>query len=169
VKPVIADFSQHSAPSRTLWGLLGVAAALSVAAAAWTWHEWRELETQRALLRDTVARQAATPAAAPIGRAPPPYQASAREMLMERAAPWPQALTMIEATAIVGVTPAAVEFAASDKTIRLEVTFADYSKLLEYVDALNAGEPELRWSLQQSQAQAGGASSAVITASLVRR
>lgn len=169
MKPIGADFSQRSVPPRALWWLLGVMAAVSVAAAVWAWREWRDFDAQRALLREAGARQAAIPASAPTGRAPPAYQASAREMLSERAAPWPQALTMIEATAIVGVTPAAVEFAASDKTIRLEVTFADYNKLLEYVDALNAGEPELRWSLAQSQAQAGGVSSAVITASVVRR
>ena len=90
-------------------------------------------------------------------------------MLAEATSSWPQGLTMIEAAAIVGVTPVALEFVAAEKSVRVEVSFTDYAKLLDYVDALNAGEPEFKWALMQSQAQQGGAATAVIVGGPVRR
>ena len=89
-------------------------------------------------------------------------------MLLEAQFPWPQALTSIEATAVVGVTPVAMELVVSERQVRLDVGFVDYVKMLEYVDALNAGEPELRWALMQSQVQGGTSSALIIGHVLVR-
>lgn len=77
-------------------------------------------------------------------------------------------MTTLEATAIVGVTPVSVEFGNGDKAIRLEVTFTDYGCLLEFLNALNAGEPDLRWKLVQFQVQgvAGSSSTAVLIGTL---
>lgn len=171
MKVVRADFKTPSRPSRALWLACAVLASLALAATGWAWHQWREVDVQRELLREAIAQRDAVPAAAPVAIAPTPYDASARELLAERAIPWPQALTTLEATAVVGVTPVSVEFGNGDKSIRLEVSFVDYGSLLEYLNALNAGEPELRWKLAQSQAQSapGGVSTAVIVGTTVSR
>ena len=166
---VRADFKRQAIPSRWLWWALALAGFAAAAATFLAWREWRQVTTQRDSLRQTIAAQAAAPIAAPPVKGPAPYDASARTMLAEQASLWPQALTMIEATAIIGVTPAALEFVANDKSVRVEVSFTDYAKLLEYVDALNAGEPEIRWVLVQSHAQAGGAATAVVVSTPSRR
>lgn len=169
MKPVHADFKRPWVPPRWMWWAVAALALIACAAVGMAWRAWKQVDVQRAALRDAVAAtQAAAVVPAPL-RVLRPYDASAREMWAEHSAPWPQALTMIEATAIIGVTPVALEFVASDKAVRVEVSFTDYAKLLEYVDALNAGEPELKWALVQSQAQASGEATAVIVSRVVRR
>ncbi len=162
MRSVHGNFRQRLGPARWLWWMLALLSAAAFAMASIAWREARGIEKQQQLLREAQIRSTAAAIAPPPPASAPQYASSAREMLAERQFPWTQALTSIEATAIVGVTPVAIEFAASDRVIRLEVNFADYGKLLEYVDALNAGEPELHWILSQSQSLAVGAFSAVI-------
>ncbi|HEX6705214.1 MAG TPA: hypothetical protein VF169_10675 [Albitalea sp.] len=168
MRSVRADFSRRSPPSPWLWGLLALLALAALAAGGWAWREWQGAAAQRAALRDAAVKPL-PPIAMPAPRAPAPYDTSAREMLAERRFPWPKVLTAIEATAVVGVTPTAVEFAAGDKSARVEVSFVDFAKLLDYVDQLNAGEAELRWTLIQSQAQAAGGGTATVAARLITR
>lgn len=160
-----ADFKKTSRPSPLLWSVCAVVVALALAGAAWTWHEWREVDLQNERLREAIARKDAPPPMPSVALTKP-YEASARELLAERAIPWPQALTTLEATAVVGVTPVSVEFGPGEKSIRLEVTFTDYGSLLEYLNALNAGEPDLRWKLAQSQSQGAATSTAVLFGTL---
>jgi hypothetical protein len=169
MKPIRADFRRGSRPPRWLWWSLAALAAAALAAGAMAGREWQLLRSLQAELRDAEARQHAMPVPQAAVVAPPVYESSARALLAERALPWPQALTSIEATAIVGVTPIGIDFSSAERSMRLEVAFSDYAKLLEYVDALNAGEPELRWALAQSQSQAMGAATALIVATPVAR
>jgi hypothetical protein len=167
VKPIRIDFKRRVMPAPWLWWFLGLVAFAAVAAGWTAWQSWRQVEMKRAALREATTVKLAAPA--PVLRPPVAYESSAREMLAEHNSPWPQAMTAIEATAIVGVTPVAVEFVASERTVRVELNFADYAKLLEYVEALNAGDAELKWSLLQSQAQPGTGATAIIVGSLGRR
>jgi hypothetical protein len=151
---VRADFRRRAAPPRWLWWLLALLLAGVLACGVRAWQAWQYVQQLHDQLLDAVAARNAVPAAAPVIRNAPLYEASARERLAEGQFPWPQALTSIEATAVVGVTPVAMEFVVSERQVRLDVSFADYVKLLEFVDRLNAGEPELRWTLMRSHAQA---------------
>jgi len=162
MKLVRADFCQRTIPPRWTWWVVGLLAIAAVAMGRAAGHEWEHAAAERDRLQGLLAQKANGSALALPVRPPPPYDASARDMLVEHALPWSQALTAIEAVAIIGVTPVAVEAAASERAIRLEVTFTEYSKLLEYVETLNGGEPELQWMLAQSQSQPGGGAIALI-------
>ena len=142
--------------------------AAAVAAGGLVGREWHQLREQQAELRALLAQRAAEPTPEPVNHAPPLYEASARAMLLERSLPWPQALTMIEATALVGVTPISFDAVASDRSMRLEVTFGDYAKLLEYVDALNAGEPDVQWTIEQTRSEGGSGTAIAILAARLR-
>jgi hypothetical protein len=166
---VRADFRRRAVPPRGLWWALALLGIASAASAITALREWQRIKAQAEVLRQTVATNAAAPAPEKPARAPTPYDTSARAMVTEATSPWPQALTMVEATGIVGVTPVAIEFVATERSVRVEVSFTDYAKLLEYVEALNAGEPDFKWSLLQSQAQPGGAATAVVVGGPVRR
>jgi hypothetical protein len=167
--PIRADFLRSRQPPRWAWLGAGLLVASTLVAAGLAWREHVQVQSLRGELQALRASQAAVPAHAVVQAPPPPYDASARAMLLERALPWPQALTTLEAMAIVGVTPIAFEAVAADRSWRLEVAFVDYAKLLEYVEALNAGEPNLRWTLSQSQAHGAGGASAIITGTVERR
>jgi hypothetical protein len=130
-----------------------------LACAAWA---WRKLEHQRGELRHALATRHAAPATPPLVRVAPAYDASAREMLAERRFPWVRALTAVEAVAMIGVTPTGVEFAVADQAVRLEVNFENHAKLLDYLNQLNAEEPQLRWALTQAQADGGRGGSATL-------
>jgi hypothetical protein len=164
MKPVRADFAPRRVPARWMWFLLALLAAAAVAAAGVAAHRLEALRDQRAALERAAAERQAAAVVVPKPVAPPLYERSAREMLAEHRLAWPQVLTALEATAIVGVTPVAVEMAASDGIARVEVTFTDHARLLEYLEALNAGQGELRWVLVQAQSQAAGGSVAVLHA-----
>lgn len=162
-----ADFKKRSRPQAWVWWVLAVACA---AAAFVCWKAWvasQDLARHERELVELKSRPPAEPRTA--GPAPAPaYDSSARTMLQQRDFPWPAALTTLEATAVIGVTPTAIEAAPSTGQVRVEVQFTDYAKLLEYLNALNAGEPEARWSLVQSQSQVAGAATAVIVANYGR-
>ena len=170
-QPVRADFRRRSTPPRWLWWLLALLLAGVMACGVRAWQVRQDVDRLRDQVREVheaAAARNAVPAAARVSRNAPSYDASAREMLLEAQFPWPQALTSIEATAVVGVTPVAMEFVVSERRVRLDVSFVDYVRLLEYVERLNAGEPELRWALMQSQVQGGTSSALIIGHVLVR-
>lgn len=134
------------------------------------WQAWRASQDVAQHERDLVQLKS-RPAEESRAAAPAPtpaYDSSARTMLQQRDFPWPAALTTLEATAVIGVTPTAIEAAPTTGQVRVEVQFTDYAKLLEYLNALNAGEPDARWSLVQSQSQVAGTATAVIVANYGR-
>lgn len=156
-----SDFKRRRLPPRWVWAAL-IVLAVCAAFVGWrAWLSWREVDTLEHELSRLRSQATAAPAPQPP-RPAPPYESSARMLLQQQSFPWPQALTTLEATAVVGVTPTAVEANPASQQVRLEVQFTDYAKLLEYLETLNAGEPEPRWTLVQSQAQAAGLATAVI-------
>lgn len=125
--------------------------SIAVAMGLLAHQESRKLDALKAQ-RDDLQRQLRTPpATVPVVIQKMPYDASAREMLMLATSKWPSMLTALESVGMLGVTPTAIEIAPAERWIRVEVEFADYAKLLEYVDALNAGDPKPKWSLVQAQ------------------
>jgi hypothetical protein len=156
MKAVAADFKPASQPGWLLWM---VTAVCVVAALASTYTVWQHKQKLSQLQSEFKAKQAQRDAqAAPVPQLaiePKPYERSAREMLAERSAPWPDALAALEAAAQIGVTPKSVEFNATDGAVRVELVVVDPTRLLKYIDSLNAGvdkgSGELRWRLQQTQ------------------
>lgn len=168
MKPVIVELRRRSVPNKWMWWTLAVLAAAVVAAGGVVAREWQQVQLQGQELRNVLASKATlTHVQRPASPVPMPYATSANAMLAEHTSPWPQALTAIEVTGIVGVTPVGFEFVTSEQKFRLEVSFIDYAKLLEYIDALNAGEPTMRWTLVQ--AQSSGVATAVIAGAVNRR
>ena len=161
MKALNVDLRTPSHPPR--WAWIAVAVALFVAAslivsAAWQARKLAALEAQRdALLKEL---RMPVPAPHPVARKMP-YDASAREMLALATSEWPAMLTALESVELVGVTPVAIEIAPAERWVRVDVEFADYAALLQYVDGLNAGEAKPRWALVQAQmtARSGGAAS----------
>lgn len=169
MKAVRADFNRRWRPPKGAWWAMCALGAATLVAGGAVWLEWRHLDAQRAALLDDLTRRQAAAASAQPSSTSVPYQASAREMLAERDSTWLGMLATIESNAFLGVTPVSLEFISGDKMFRLDVTATDYPKLLEYVDALNAGEPEARFSITQSQVAASGAVAAVLSAAWSRK
>ena len=156
MKPVGADFRPRSQPSPVHWGVAGLVAIAAGLALGWASLQHSRLDALRQeLARAAVAHEAASqpPPAPPAAL---PYDSSARELVRERSLPWPEALTALEAISMPGVTPRSLEANAGDGTVRVELAAEGHARVLEYVEALNAGASggadALRWTLQQSQA-----------------
>lgn len=165
MKPVGADFRPRALPGPVHWGLAGLLAMAAGLSLGWAWLQHTRLDALRQALAVAAAAQAAQAAheAHEAARQPPapatlPYDSSARELLRERSVPWPEALTALETISMSGVTPRSLEVNASDGTVRVELAAEGHARVLEYVEALNAGASghaeALRWALQQSQADA---------------
>jgi hypothetical protein len=164
MKAIRAHFETWRAPPRWAWTLAAAWLSASIALGGWTWHRQRQWQAAQAQAAEqALQREAARTAAQSLPVQPPPYDASAREMLAEREWPWPAALVAIESVAMEGVTATAIEMSAGDRLVHLEVAFADHGKLLTYLEALNAGldgstAGGWRWAIQKTQA--GGAAAA---------
>jgi hypothetical protein len=156
MKPVLADFKPVAAPSRVLGWLAVSSVLVACASGLAAWRQQREVQTLRAGLVQSqaqLARQVLPLPPSPIQSKP--YERSLREMLNERALPWPDALASLEALALPSVTPRAIETSAADGTVRVELTVTEPAKLMKYLDALNMGADknanDLVWGLQQTQ------------------
>lgn len=151
MKALNVDLRTRSRPSRWAWGVVGLLAVVAVAMGLLMYGESRKVDGLKARLADLQQQLAEPPPSSAVMVQKMPYDASAREMLALATSEWPAMLTALESVALVGVTPTALEIAPAERWIRVEVEFADYAKLLEYVDALNAGSPKPRWGLIQAQ------------------
>ena len=168
MKPVRADFMVKVPPSPRLW-LVALALLLgAVAAGAMALHQRQLLHEAQTALQRSLEQQRANnqePLAVP---APKLYERSAREFLQERALLWPEALRALETTAMEGVTPRLFESNAADGAARVELVAASHAKVLEYLEALNAGTGhggmELTWVLLQTQSEANGNSVVAVIA-----
>lgn len=158
-----ADFKKRSRPQAWAWWALAVGCTASAFTCWQAWMTSRDVARHERDLVQLKSRSPAEPrAAVPVPT--PAYDNSARTMLQQRDFPWPAALTTLEATAVIGVTPTAIEAAPAIGQVRVEVQFTDYAKLLEYLNALNAGEERARWRLVQSHTQGAGSATAVVLA-----
>ena len=170
MKRLAVDLRSRSAPPRWAWGLVAMLFMAAIAMGLMAHRQSRQLDALKAQ-RDDLLRQLAAPPAKepPVVVQKMPYDASAREMLALATSQWPAMLTALESVEIVGVTPIALEIAAAERWIRVEVEFTDYATLLQYVDGLNAGEPTPRWGLIQAQTASRssiGVAAATSTASI---
>lgn len=151
------DLRSRWVPPRWAWGGVALLFAIALALGFAAYRESQTLEALKAR-RAELLRQLAEPVKsqpAPAQRMP--YDASAREMLALATSQWPEMLTALESVEIIGVTPTALEISPAERWIRVEVEFSDYAKLLEYINGLNAGEPQSKWSLVQAQSSSPSA------------
>lgn len=161
MRRVNAQFRPPWRPTRALLAGLGALAACTIAAVGGTaWERHRVAD-----LREQVSRLAEADrvgAVAPPPRSAPPYDASARQFLRERGASWAPMLRTLESGAMLGVTPTAVEFSASDGVARVELSYGDSTALLDYLGRINEGvEPgtgSTRWKLSETRLQQGPSS-----------
>lgn len=145
MKAVRAQFARRLVPGPIAWwlcvGLLGLAASL-------TWLAWQSVQRTQAskLDQDETALSAQRqrvdlerPAPPPV---PPPYDSSAREMLVQATTPWPALLAALEAVQVYGVRLVSVDYVAVESRARVEIAFVNHAAALEYVEALAVGMPE---------------------------
>jgi hypothetical protein len=179
MKPLTPEFIAPRRPHRLLWWAPGLLAGAALAAWALGWREQAEVQDLRQQVN--AARDAAlalaSPAAPATPQPPPAYADSAREFLAEQAAGWAATLLALERTALLGVTPIAIEVQSRERSARIEVEFADYAVLMRYLEQLNAGAGVAEWSLVSAQRSgavgagvpAGAAGTGTSTAVLMRR
>lgn len=154
MRAIHADFKPPSVPTWRLWAACACVFVGAIASSVAAWTE-----------RQNTATLAATYLALPApgltqGGVPSPpthaklYERSARQMLSERHLPWPEALTALEAIRMDGITLRSIEGSAGNGSIRVEILASDHAKVLDFVEALNAGSDsmsDVQWNLQQAQ------------------
>lgn len=155
MKPVAAEFKPVSQPGRLAWGFVCCCALVALASVAHAWDRHQQLLAEQARRSEMLVGHEVAQRGSEVPPQPKPYERSAREMLKERSLPWPEALVAMENVAMPGVSPRTFEANASDGAVRIEVLASDLSKVLAYLDALNAGTghrpDDLRWSLQEAR------------------
>jgi len=151
------DFRTQRGPRRLAWAVpIMVAAAASVALAQVVIQE-RDL---------TIKRQATITAPKEFSangerQQRTPYLASAAGMLNEAASSWPELLVALETVKVDGVSLMAADIIPTEGQVRIEVQFARYDLLLQYIDHLNFGEPATRWVLVQAESNRGAGSNSL--------
>jgi hypothetical protein len=157
---VQADFVEQRGTPRWWWGL--IAAALCVAAVLW-WDAAQSSRHADELRAQAAARSKAeldslrTPRG--VATLPKPYDASAREFLRQHETPWPQLLGAIESVDVPGVRFISVEYVAAEPHARVEIKVPQQATVVEIVNGLNAGLPEMglawRWSVVRVEQMRG--------------
>ncbi|HET7868351.1 MAG TPA: hypothetical protein VFL86_28400 [Burkholderiaceae bacterium] len=168
MKPLTPEFIAPRQPPPLWWwaaGMLAVAVLADGALMLWQQAQVQDLARQLKAATDT-PRPPAVPIEPP---APPAYADSARELLAEQGPGWADTLRALEHTAMLGVTPIAVEVQSRERSARIEVEFADYAVLMRYLEQLNAGLQVAEWSLVSAQRPVGGTNAGPSTAVLMRR
>lgn len=156
MKSLPVDLRSPDLPPRWAWvglAVLALAAVLVVVASLISQRRLGTLHATHAALR----AQAATPPH-PVLQRPVvpvmPYDASARMALAQAQADWPSLLAALEAVEVAGVTPISIDVSVPDRQVKVEIEFADFARVLHFLDELNAGEAIPRWQLVQAQAPA---------------
>lgn len=155
MRQVRADFVQPTKPSMVSWTCAVGLFMFSLAAVVTSLSEWNLARERSEQVQAAIASRDQPPAPPPA-LPPKPYDTNAHELLVTRSFAWADALTMLESTAVVGVTVTQVDFASADHAMRVEVNFTDYPTVLDYLNALNAAAPMIHWSLSQTQGQSAG-------------
>lgn len=171
MKPLTPEFTEFIAPRGPhlrWWQALALLAMAALAAGALVLRQQAQVQDLAQQLK--AATDAPRPPATPIEPpAPAAYADSARELLAEQGPGWVDTLLALEHTAMLGVTPIAVEVQARERSARIEVEFADYAVLMRYLEQLNAGLQVAEWSLVSAQRPVGGTNAGPSTAVLTRR
>lgn len=165
MKPLDVDFRSHRGPPRWAWQFLGGLVAIAIGAGVLATVAHQRLAAVRA---DEAALRSRLnpPTAAPVTSAPPAYEASARTALSQAQAQWPQLLTALESVQIDGVRPVDVHISTKQRTVRVELEFVQFSDVLRYLDALNAGSAVPRWQLIQARNEASAGTAGSATAAI---
>jgi hypothetical protein len=140
------------------WIWTGLSLALCVFAADQGWRA-RVLQQQVQALRAEAevlaqkndrARQASSVAAA-RSAVEPAYAKDAAAVAKIAGFPLDRVLASLESAQVIGVKVSGLEVSAGEATARAELEFSDHPSLLNYLEAINAGEPKPRWVLQRAQ------------------
>lgn len=97
-------------------------------------------------------------------RVEPAYARDAAVVARIAGFPLDRVLVSLESAQVLGVKLTSLEVSAVESTARAELEFADHAALLNYLEAINAGEPTPRWALARAQIApvAGGSNVASI-------
>jgi hypothetical protein len=157
VKPLHIELLPPRHPSRWVWAALLLLAVTT--AAVWVWQalqrkELRLLPAKTAGLEQAALDRRQAAAVTPPAQRPA-YDASARALLAQRAAPWPAILAAMESITIEGATPVLLDVSTAEHTVRIELNATSYAAVLAYLNALNQGDPALQWRLVQVNAVGG--------------
>lgn len=153
------------------WPLYLLAVVLA-GAAAWKaislvdlYAELRQREAavqsaKRQLEQELARKQAAS--AQPVA----PYMEDALAVVRQSKFPLDAVFASLENTQVPGVRLVSLDISPPAGIAKVELEYGDQESLFQYVDAINAGEPEHRWSLTQVrslQSGTGGNATIVLT------
>ena len=154
MKAMHIDFLPRRRPSRAAWWLCAFTASgafVAAACAVFAWQDSEDAAFEWHSMQAAAKREASLPPPAAIVPVPPPYSNDARALMREASFPVAAALAAIESVAVGGVLPVNVEMAADTRSVRLQVEYTDQALLMDYLTAINAGEPATRWVLVQAR------------------
>jgi hypothetical protein len=136
------DFAPLPLPGRRLWVAAAVGVIAGASAGAGIWQQMGSLQANRDRLAQLRAQAEMDRSEAAVlarqSAIPPAHHASAMRMLRERAAPWPELLTLLERVIEDGVTLSGLTIDAGEGRATLEVVASDHSALQRYLAALNS-------------------------------
>jgi hypothetical protein len=168
MRQIRADFARRSQPGALWWWLCAALLLSSVVMAVLT---LQSKQRAHALIERAAAAQSEALAARNaalrdmVPKPPPPYEASAREVVAGHSVPWPMLLAALEAVRVPGVRVTSIEYEAKRASARVEFAFDQQASMLKLVEELNINVPASsnawRWNLlemsQRGTTEAGRA------------
>jgi hypothetical protein len=157
MKALKIEFAARRPVPRWLWAVATL--AFGALALHQGWQAWA-LQERVAALRsqaDALATEQAERSAqarretAGRVRVEPAYARDAAAVAKIAGFPLDRVLVSLESAQVLGVKLTSLEVSAVESTARAELEFADHTALLNYLEAINAGEPQPRWALLQAQ------------------
>ena len=156
MKLLHADFAVRRSMGAWPWVLLAL--LLSVFAGYQGWRAWNQQISVSALQKEQESLRQQVDLASQAQRetfsrlsAKPAYAADAAAIAKMASFPLARVLSAMESARVEGVRLTGLEISASEGSVRAELEFAEHSALLNYLEAINAGEPAPRWLLLQAQ------------------
>jgi hypothetical protein len=163
-----AQFARQEPPAKAWRVLCG---ALLLVAIVFCVLAWNSRQRTKALIAEAEAARAAAiygtakTSQATALRPPPPYEASAGELLALHAVPWPALLAALENGEVPGVRVTSIDYDAQSASARVELAFTPPASPLALLEQLNVGVPAVgegwRWKVveidQRTDATAGRA------------
>jgi hypothetical protein len=160
MKPVRADFVERSRPLHAAWTCT---AALSIAVAFVAWDTGRTLARMETLRTEVSARQQQRAEEHRLTREqmtsmPPEVAARFAAFARLDEVDWPQALSVLEATAHGTVTLDAIQIDVGARSVDVDATANDHESIVAYLDGLNAGAQQRawRWTVREMRTPAIG-------------
>lgn len=171
MRSVHADFRRRRTPSRRAWLLCCMAYVPCLGLLAWAAHV--EVNARRLLSQRGVVQGAPTAwvGPAPPTMAPPPYVDSARQMLLQRDAPWPEVLAALESIDNTGVAVESLELDTNRGAVGVTLALDPGVSPGIVLDELGAGEvgrsDEIVWRL--TQIRVGDGKTQTVSIQVMRR